>query len=309
MRSARRALVAATLVLLAASCGGGDDDDAAPTTTSKRTTTTRERTTVTTTTEVPAPTSTTSKTETVDPPVAASSPDGLAEQIAKAEATIRDPNIAPEEAAAAGHLLQVAYKKLALTPEWKDAVLAALPPERRGTADANSRAQAQLRALVGTPRDTLPDWEIVAPAPAEELLGHYQAAEAEFGVPWPYLAAIHLVETRLGRIRGLSEAGAQGPMQFMPATWDAYGEGDINSNRDAIRAAARYLVRNGAPDDMRNALWNYNHSDRDVDAIILSAEQMRADARAYVGYYHFQVYYWHTSGDLWLPVGWTRERT
>jgi membrane-bound lytic murein transglycosylase B len=27
-------------------------------------------------------------------------------------------------------------------------------------------------------------------------------------------------------------------MQFMPATWDAYGEGDIDDPRDAILAAA-----------------------------------------------------------------------
>jgi len=68
---------------------------------------------------------------------------------------------------------------------------------------------------------------IVAPPPADELLGHYRAAGDEFGVDWTYLAAIHLVETRMGRIRGTSTAGAHGPMQFMPATWDAYGEGDV----------------------------------------------------------------------------------
>ncbi len=36
-------------------------------------------------------------------------------------------------------------------------------------------------------------------------------------MPWYYLAAINLIETRMGRIDGLSTAGAQGPMQFLPA--------------------------------------------------------------------------------------------
>lgn len=299
-------VVAALASAALAACSGDDDASPDPTTTTKRpaATTTTEPTTTTgdTTTTAPEP-------DTVEPPQAASTPQGLVAQITEAEAAIRDPDKEPEEVAAAGHTLQVAYKKLAVTPEWRDEVLTSLPPERRSAAEANSTAQAQLRALVGHPRDSLPEWKIVAPAPVEELLGHYRAAESEFNVPWQYLAAIHLTETRMGRIRGVSEAGAQGPMQFMPATWEAYGEGDINSNRDSIRAAARYLARNGAPDDMANALWNYNHSDRYVEAVTLYAEQMRADEAAYVGYYHFQVYYWHVSGDLWLPVGWTHEQT
>jgi membrane-bound lytic murein transglycosylase B len=292
--------VLVVFVLLLAACANGQDAAPAASTTTKRTTSSTAPASSTTTTEEP---------DTVDQPEAAATPEALAVQIDEAEAAVRDPGRAPEETAAAGHVLQVAYKKLALTPEWRDQVLAALPPERRGAAEANTTAQAQLRALVGHPRDTLPEWHIVAPAPPEELVGYYRAAEASFGVPWAYLAAIHLVETRMGRIRGLSEAGAQGPMQFMPATWAAYGEGDINSNKDAIDAAARYLKRNGAPGDMRNALWNYNHSDRYVEAVTLYAEQMLADERAFLGYYHFQVYYWHTSGDLWLPVGWTNEQT
>ena len=64
---------------------------------------------------------------------------------------------------------------------------------------------------------TLPAWRIVRPEPADELLDAYRDAEAEFGIPWKYLAAINLVETGIGRIRGTSIAGAQGPMQFMPA--------------------------------------------------------------------------------------------
>jgi membrane-bound lytic murein transglycosylase B len=61
-------------------------------------------------------------------------------------------------------------------------------------------------------------------------------------VPWQYLAAVNFVETKFGRIRGTSIAGAQGPMQFLPSNWKQYGKGgDINSDRDAIAAAARFL--------------------------------------------------------------------
>ncbi len=43
-------------------------------------------------------------------------------------------------------------------------------------------------------------------------------AEAATGVGWNYLAAVNLIETRLGSIAGTSTAGAQGPMQFLPST-------------------------------------------------------------------------------------------
>jgi membrane-bound lytic murein transglycosylase B len=137
----------------------------------------------------------------------------------------------------------------------------------------------------------------------DELLGYYREAEAEFGVPWSYLAAIHLTETVMGRIRGTSVAGAQGPMQFMPATWAAYGEGDINNTRDAIRAAARYLRANGAPADLDYALYRYNPSQRYVNAVKGYAEQMRAVPETYRGYYHWQVYYLTRDGDRHMPVG------
>ncbi|HWB70695.1 MAG TPA: lytic transglycosylase domain-containing protein [Egibacteraceae bacterium] len=117
------------------------------------------------------------------------------------------------------------------------------------------------------------------------------------------MAAIHLVESRMGRIRGDSPAGARGPMQFLPSTWAAYGDGDIDDPGDAIRAAARYLVAHGAPGDMRRALYAYNHSDRYVEAIQAYAAVMAADERAFLGYYHWRVYYRTTGGDVVLPEG------
>lgn len=101
----------------------------------------------------------------------------------------------------------------------------------------------------------------MTPRPAAELLAAYHDAEAALGVPWAYLAAINVVETRAGRIRGCSPAGVQGPMQFMPSNWRRYGAGgDVDSVHDAILAAARMLGANGAPADMPGALYAYNHS-------------------------------------------------
>ena len=118
---------------------------------------------------------------------------------------------------------------------------------------------------------------------------------------------LHLVETRTGRIRGLSSAGAQGPMQFMPATWAMYGKGDINDTHDAIMGAARYLKAAGAPDNMQKALFAYNHSQGYVNALVAYAAVMKADPMAYRGYHGWQVYYPTADGPVLLAVGWTKE--
>jgi len=241
-----------------------------------------------------------------DPPVAASEPDALVVQIVAAEHAVRDPGVTGADLAWFGHLQQLTYRRLAARPEWRDTVLAALPSDIRATATANADATADLRATVVPGPDLPKTWRIVEPAPLDDLARYYRDAEVEFGIPWSYLAAIHLVETRMGRIRGTSVAGAQGPMQFMPATWARYGEGDINSDRDAIRAAARYLQANGAPANMAGALFRYNQSQRYVRAVTAYAEVMRGDPDAYRGYYGWQVYYLTTSGDVLLPVGYGR---
>ena len=241
--------------------------------------------------------------EALPPPPVATDPASLTAQVVQAETTLRSGTADPVETARAGMQQQVAYRTLASHPEWQEQVFAAVPPELREAVVAQTDAAAGLFRLA-RPQPRLPPWRIVRPPPADELLGHYRAAAQEFGVGWEYLASIHLVETRMGRIRGTSSAGAQGPMQFLPSTWEAYGEGDIQSPRDAVRAAARYLRAHGAPADMDRALYAYNHSNAYVRAISTYAAQMRADEGLYRGYHAWQVYYRHVDGDRLLPVGW-----
>jgi membrane-bound lytic murein transglycosylase B len=223
----------------------------------------------------------------------------LAAEITEAETAIRDPATPPSRLLALGRAQQRAYRALVRQPHLLPKVLPLLPPALRRTVKANVLAGVELRKL-NRPASRLPRWRIVAPAPATALLASYRVADAKLAVPWQYLAAIHLVETRMGRIRGTSSAGARGPMQFLPSTWRRYGgRGDINATGDAVLAAARLLRANGAPADMASALYAYNPSRRYVRAVTVYAEQMRADKRAYLGYYQWQVYY----GDTLLPEG------
>jgi membrane-bound lytic murein transglycosylase B len=82
----------------------------------------------------------------------------------------------------------------------------------------------------------------------------YKAAGKRFGIPWQILYGIHMTETgcRNGPIMSGYGTGAQGPMQFMPGTWRAYGidgdndgKADINNAVDAIYGAANYLAKHG----------------------------------------------------------------
>ena len=257
----------------------------------------------TTTVLAPEPAAQPTTTVPPGPPVAASTPEELAAQLAQVETAIRNAATPAADLPRLGHTQQVATRALAARPEWDATGYDRLPASVRPTVEAHVLAARELRQLSANESRQLPDWRIVAPPPAPELLAEYKSAEAATGVGWQYLAAIHLVESRMGRIRGDSSAGAQGPMQFIPSTWAAYGGGGyVTSYHDAILAAARLLKANGAPGNMDNALFRYNPSNRYVRAVSAYANQMKADERAYYGYYHWQVYYF----DTWLPEGWSK---
>ncbi|GIH90678.1 hypothetical protein Psi01_13080 [Planobispora siamensis] len=139
---------------------------------------------------------------------------------------------------------------------------------------ATARPQAAGRATVGRPGSYL------------EL--YRRSAGVCPGLSWTVLAAIGQVESSHGRNNGPSSAGAQGPMQFMPATWKAYGVdgdgdgvADIWSPYDAVPSAANYLCANGAGQGgkkLEKAIWFYNHSWSYVSKVMAISE---AYARTY----------------------------
>lgn len=301
-RPALLAIVAAAALVVAA-CGGDESAVERSADPATSTTTTAASGPSSTTSEPPTTTTTTGAGP--GRPSTAATADELATRLVAAEQAVRDPETPPDELAAAAFEQQILYRQLARTGDWHDQVLAQVPEPLHLAVSANVAARREFRSMHRKLSDALPPWRIVEPPPADELLAHYQEGEATFGVPWEILAAVNLVETGMGRIRGTSVAGAQGPMQFMPATWDAFGAGgDINDPRDAILGAARYLAHNGGGrGEIDNALWNYNHSDRYVRGVKHYASVMADDPRAFYGFHQWRIVYLSTIGDVWLPVG------
>jgi hypothetical protein len=124
----------------------------------------------------------------------------------------------------------------------------------------------------------------------------YRAAGSRYRVPWSVLAAIGKVESDHGRLRlpgvrsglnryrdarGRLRSCCAGPMQFNltdgpPSTWQRHGRGNVYDPADAIAAAARKLVADGARGDLDRALYAYNQSRAYVSRV-------KRLARAYAG--------------------------
>jgi len=178
----------------------------------------------------------------------------------------------------------------------ESSVIALLPSDLQAPIRDSIAALHSLYILGGidqyylvNPHYTLP---YANAAPLNSLRSFYVEAQRRYGVDASYLAAINFIESKFGRVNGPSSAGAVGPMQFLPSTWTEYGQGgNINDPHDAILAAARYLQHNGAPYNMRNAIWHYNNSFDYVDSVEAFARAYRSDP----GWLE-RMYYWDTTG-------------
>ena len=137
----------------------------------------------------------------------------------------------------------------------------------------------------------------VAGIPPTYLLLYEHAAPTCPGLSWTVLAAIGTIEsgngtsTLPGVHSGANYAGAEGPMQFEPATFAEYDQppppGGANppspyDPTDAIYAAARMLCANGARDgaNLAGAIWAYNHADWYIQNVLTLAASYGRAAKA-----------------------------
>jgi len=127
--------------------------------------------------------------------------------------------------------------------------------------------------------------------PAGTLRSFYAEAQKRFGIRWELLAAINFIESDFGRARTTAKADAQGPMQFEPATWRAYGMGgNVNAERDAVIAAANLLAANGGRTDERAGLRHYNLSPLYWDAVLHLAHRIATVPTAFREYYAWKLF-------------------
>lgn len=138
----------------------------------------------------------------------------------------------------------------------------------------------------------------IADIPAAALRD-YQAATEKLcpAMSWTIVAAIGKIESDHGRSArpgvssGANFAGAEGPMQFEPPTWEswvkwatAHGMGDLATNvydqHQAIYGAVWLLCSDGAGvlGTLRQALWDYNHDWGYVAKVLAKAAEYAADA-------------------------------
>ena len=169
-------------------------------------------------------------------------------------------------------------------------VLVAAPGAVAGPSRPSGADQVPLGVPASAPSPA--PGRAVADIPATMLALYVSAAPRCPGLSWTVLAAIGKEETDHGRGPEVSPAGAEGPMQFMPATWLEYGldgDGDgiasIWDAADAVPATARYLCANGGSDPRRlaSAIFQYNHDDNYVRQVLAWADRYAAAAAMAMG--------------------------
>lgn len=138
-----------------------------------------------------------------------------------------------------------------------------------------------------------------AQIPPSMLTLYQQAAASCPGLSWTILAAIGTMESDNGQSNlpgvhsGANAAGAEGPMQFEPATFAEYDEpippgGAIPPSpydpTDAVYAAVRLLCANGGAGgaDVSGAVYAYNHSAAYVSEVLALAQTYAGAATASV---------------------------
>src|ERR1017187_8243470 len=129
--------------------------------------------------------------------------------------------------------------------------------------------------------------------PPAYLAVYMAAAQTCPGLPWAVLAGIGEVETDHGQSKalgvqsGANYAGAEGPMQFEPATFAQYAV-DADPGQplrpydpaDAIYTAAAMLcasgARGGSPAGIEQAVFAYNHASWYVSEVMSWASKYAA---------------------------------
>ena len=173
------------------------------------------------------------------------------------------------------------YRMLARNDRLAGAAIARLGFRRR-PARRRRRRRSPPRALSNHPADLGARHPYRSGGARRRAASLLPAGERRFGVRWSVLAAVNFVESAFDKLRNDSAAGAQGPMQFMPATWRAYGlGGDVHDPHDAILGAANYLHANGAAAGQPARAAATTRRRLYVDAVLRYARRIRADRRAF----------------------------